>query len=330
MPRKGSRRRAHWAMLLLATSMSIPKLGHAGFDALDPLGVMRKKVHTVSVEVAPGDWGNVDPRNVQLVLESVANEFLGSSVGLDKDLKLRVVPRSGAPRVLFDRGVRGEYQIQLTARDERWFQYAYQFAHELCHVASNFDHKLRVDDDETSANQWFEEALCETAALYTLKRLAVTWQSLPPTRNWIGYGETFAAYADKLAREPHRQLGRRSLSDWYSENSDSLRHNPYLREKNEIVAGQLLPLFEAHPEYWKAIAYLNPDTTSSAKPFAGYLADWYAASPDKALPAQVIARFGLETAIAASSDTTSVHATTASTPDQAAPHDKAVLGPDRD
>ena len=317
------------AMLMVATSISIPQSGHAGFDALDPLGVMREKVHAITVEVAPGDWGDVDPRDVQLVLESVAKEFLAGSVGVEKDLKFRVMPRSGAPRVLYDRGVSGEYQILLTARDERWFQYAYQFAHELCHVASNFDRKLRVDDDHGSANQWFEEALCETASLYTLMRLAVRWRTLPPTRNWIGYGDTFAAYAEKLVQEPHRQLGHRSLSEWYSENSDSLRHNPYMREKNEIVAGQLLPLFEEHPEYWRAIAYLNPNAASSAKPFAAYLADWYAASPDKALPARVLARFGLENVAGASLDT-GEGAKTGGTQNQAAPHDNAVLGPGGD
>lgn len=324
--RRGSRHRTQWMLLVLAASMPMPKLAHAGFDPLDPLGTLRKNAHTVSIEVAPGDWGQVDRRDLQRVLESVAHEFLDRSVGLRQDVSVRVIPRSGAPRVLYERGFHGEYRIQLTARDERWFQYAYQFAHELCHVASNFDRGVRVGTDGAHAHQWFEEALCETAALYTLKRLAATWETSPPTRNWIGYGATFAAYADALAREPHRQLTHRSLRDWYAEHAASLRDDPYLRQKNEVVASQLLPLFEQHPDYWQAIAYLNPVTARATTSFADYLAAWYEAAPDKAFPAEVMARFGFEPAARGLADARTRHGAT----DRPPPGETGVLGPEGD
>jgi len=152
-----------------------------------------------------------------------------------------------------------------------------------------------VDDEVVQDNQWFEEALCETAALFTLKRLGVVWASNPPTRNWMGYSESFASYAEHLLNEPHRHLApHQSLRDWYAENRASLRDNPYLRQKNEVVASALLPLFEQHPEYWRSIAYLNASSASAAKPFSEYLSDWYRACPDKTLPREVLMHFGFD------------------------------------
>jgi len=290
-------RRFRWlgrtGLMMVLAAVSAPRWAHAKFDPRDPLGELRQRHMAVSIEVAPGDWGRAQPGDIQRVLASVAEEFL-DHVGLARDeLKLRVIPRDGSPRVLYERGVDGQYVIQLTARDDHWFQYAYQFSHELCHVVSNFDHKARVGDTVATDNQWFEESLCETAALFTLLRLGDTWQRHPPSRNWIAYAPQFPAYANHLLEEPHRQLpSGQSLREWYGAHRVSLRVNPYLREKNEVVASALLPLFVAHPEYWRSIAFLNADPNSAAKPFSAYLADWYAASPDKTLPAQVMTRFG--------------------------------------
>lgn len=282
------------AVVMLLASVSMPKLLHAKFDPFDPLGQVRKKHLDVSIEIAPGDWGGADVRDIHLVLTSVAEVFLDHVKLTRDDLKLRVIPRAGTPRVLYERGHEGQYVIQLTARDQIWVQYAYQFAHELCHIVSNFDRRV-VGDEAVQENQWFEEALCETAALFTLKRLGVVWASNPPTRNWMGYGKSFASYAAYLSNEPHRHLGAtRSLRDWYAENHVSLRDDPYQRRKNEVVASTLLPLFEQHPEYWRSIAYLNADAASAAKPFSGYLADWYRSCPDKSLPREVMAHFGFD------------------------------------
>jgi hypothetical protein len=65
------------------------------------------------------------------------------------------------------------------------------------------------------------------------------------------------------------------------------------------VAAHLLPLFEARPESWQAITYLNPTKASAARSFTRYVADWQAASPDKTLPEQVRELFGLSLGIEA-------------------------------
>ena len=275
----------------------------AKFDPLDPLGTVRQgriaKDNALVIEVSPGNWGEAEVRDIQLLLDTVAAEFLAHIGPLDRTIQLRVVPRGGAPKVRYEKARDGRYVVQLTARDQRWFQYVFQFSHELCHVLSNFDHKEPIDGSERvdERNQWFEESLCETASLFTLRRLAVQWETSPPSRNWSGYGSTLSAYARHLMNEAHRHLPPgQSFHDWYEENKQVLSDNPYLREKNELVAANLLPLFEANPELWQSIRYLNPLKTSAGKSFALYLTDWRVASPDKTLPDQVFELFGLSPA----------------------------------
>lgn len=251
----------------------------------NPLAAEAKAVRTRPVvKVAAGNWGAVDARDIQVFLEAVAGEFL-AYVGDPGQgpLKIRVVPRGGSPRVLYERGRDGEYVVQLTARNETWFQYAYQFSHELCHIVSHFDHKERAGDEVISGNQWFEESLCETAALYTLKHLAASWADEAPARQWAGYGPLFASYAEFLQAQPHRRSAtNQSVDQWYRENRVALEANPYQRESNERLATALLPLFESDAGRWRAIAYLNNDTASAAKGFADFLGDWYLACPAEA------------------------------------------------
>lgn len=264
-----------------AFAVALPS-AHAGSN---PLAREAKSARSkLAIKVAPANWGTADARDVQLLLEAVAGEFQAFATSPDDapaPLTIRVVPRNGSPRVLYERGPEGEYLIQLSARNENWFQYAYQFSHELCHIFSRFDHKERNGHEVATANQWFEEALCETASLFTLRRLSASresWADTSPTRQWAANPAVFAAYADFLGTQAHRQLpAGQTLDRWYRENEAALRASPYLREKNELVATALLPLFEQNPELWRAITYLNPDKSSAAKDFPDFLGDWYAA-----------------------------------------------------
>lgn len=310
LSRRSNRRRMrllHLAAVVLGAHLAVPAIAMEGkFNPRDPLGLAKKREASdlpLTIDVAPGDWGKASAQDIQFVLDAVARELL-SLIDSPRagDLAIRVVPRAGSPKVLYEQGRDGEYVIQLTARDERWYQYAYQFAHELCHVFTNFDHKARSAERVAEHNQWFEESLCETASVFVLQQLAVKWASSAPTKNWLGYDQALAGYARRLLSERHRYLAAdQSFQAWFAARQASLQSHPYGREDNELVATTLLPLFEAHPEYWQAIKYLNPNEASAGKPFADYLRDWLAASPDKRLPAEILALFGLggEAALAA-------------------------------
>ena len=69
-----------------------------------------------------------------------------------------------------------------------------------------------------------------------------------------------------------------SLADWFSAHEDSLRQYPYKRDKNAVVAYNMLPIFEAFPEGWNAIQRLPAgqlSTTDSST--RTYLRSWRAA-----------------------------------------------------
>jgi hypothetical protein len=160
--------------------------------------------------------------------------------------------------VLFDRGLGGEYVIHLSARDRRWSQYAYQFAHELCHILSNFDNEEAKDGAGALQNLWFEESVCDAAALFTLRQMTSTWRDAPPYPHWASYAPAFSEYAQHLLTEVDRhEVDAANLGEWYRDNADELKRNPYLRTKNEVVAARLLPLLEKNPQHWAAISFLT-------------------------------------------------------------------------
>lgn len=278
MGRKSIARRVwRWGGIAALCAVVVP---HASADAAGVPDMRPLKVRH-GLRVAPANWGAVDVRDIQVLLEAVAAE-VQSIVGAapDTEFRIRVLPRGGAPRVLYDRGPDGEYLVHLSARNEAWYQYVYQFAHELCHIHSNFDHKERQGDEVAGGNQWFEESVCETASLFALRRLGEVWRAEPPAPRWTGYGPVLTAYADFLLQQDHRRLpADASLAQWYRDNQASLRQSPYQRERNEVVATRLLQVFERAPQHWPAIAHLNADAASAGKEFADYLADWFAACP---------------------------------------------------
>lgn len=295
-PRKPNARRQQAWRFLAGLWLFLPALAAAAVALPnDDTAAPGKRI---AITVTPGHWGKADLPDIQQLLEAVAVEFDAHVADRPAPrLNLRVVPRGTSPRVLYERGPAGEYVVHLSARDERWFQYAYQFAHELCHIVSNFDHKEMNGDEAIADNQWFEESLCETASLFTLKQLARTWTATPPAAKWAAQAPIFAAYAEYLQSEPHRRLAAtQSPARWYRENQAALRDNPYLREKNELAAAVLLPLFEQAPAHWQAIAYLNRQKTSAAKSFDAYLADWHAACPaaHREIVRQTMALFGFD------------------------------------
>ncbi|MBN0987960.1 hypothetical protein [Amphritea pacifica] len=280
--------------------MSSPLCRHAfnsfaalfiSFFLLFPLYAAANNVQGINnlfnLEVAPGDWGDANPAQVKQLLDWVAADLI-STVGLQQteNLQLTILPRNNVPRVLYERGVDGQYLVHLTARDSKWFQYVYQFSHELCHILSNFDHRELSSDAEdiqaADGNQWFEEALCETASLYTLRHLGAQWQQHPPSRNWTGYGQMLEGYADYLLQQPHRQsVGLSDMAEWFSKNRQALTDSPYLRDKNEIVSTHLLTLFESSPELWHAIVHLNQKKTVANESFEQYLQAWLESCPDR-------------------------------------------------
>ena len=231
----------------------------------------------LTIKVEGEGWGNVRKETIEKVLYSVADELL---TRLPKKLSVPIVVThtDSNPVALYERGKNGEYRVQLHASEANWHLYTYEFAHELCHILSNYEEN--AGPGASRYNQWFEETLCETASLFTLKNLAATWKDAPPAADWSKETDKLNRFFDLLIAEGHRQLPPHSpLAVWLASNEDKLRRDPYQREKNELVANMLLPLFERNPEHWSTLSYLNLEPGDAGNSLQDYLRNWYRNAP---------------------------------------------------
>lgn len=228
---------------------------------------------------------NAPPDNVSAVLKSAAESIWkhcpstrwqtpGFEVFLSRD----------NPIAVFDHRANGRIAIGVTTTGTYWSQYAYQFAHEFTHALAGHANDWRKPwIRDKRANHWLEESICETASLFALRAMAESWQTRPPYPNWRDYARSLRVYADDRLRETEQTLpSSANFVQWLAANEPSMRANPVLREKNNVVARQLLPIFERNPSGWESVTFLNlgkrrdPNLT-----LAQHLADWREAAPAK-------------------------------------------------
>lgn len=238
-----------------------------------PTGAALDQNRRITIRVADDGWGTVQATEIQVLLYMVAEELLRHFP--DPDIgPILVSPSQDGPVVLYKKGPSNEYLVRLAAKERRWAEYVYEFSHELLHILVNYEYHA---PPRLASHQWLEEALCETVSLHTLKSLAGRWERLGTDSAWGQYAATLNEYADIVTSEPHRRLPENmSLAAWFRQNAMRLHGNAYLREKNELVANQLLPLFERCPD-WQGLAYLNgPEAHAD---FESHLVHWYRRTP---------------------------------------------------
>ncbi len=245
----------------------------------------------LEIRVAPGDWGTAKTEDIEAVLRSVAATLLPHFPRHASD-RIEVGHVALGPRVLADKTADGAYVVLLDVRDRRWDQFAYQFAHELCHIATNFEHRDIESAVTTRDHHWFEEALCESMSLLALERVASSWERDPPHPHWRAYADVFRQYAQRLKDQAHRHLPEQaSFAAWYGANREALDRDPYLREKDELAAAIMLPLLEQTPGGLEATGYLNLVPVPPNDSFRDYLAHWRDGCPARydAIIARLIA-----------------------------------------
>ena len=253
----------------------------------------------VVIRVEGAGWGTASQEEIETVLYAVADELL-TRIPKKLSVPIVVTHTDRNPIALYDKGSGGEYLVRLHARDKKWPQFAYEFAHELCHIMSNYEQN--VGSDITKYNQWFEETLCEAASLYALRSMAQTWRSAAPNPEWARFAPALQEFADRLEKEGHRKLPANTpLAVWLEEHEAQMRQDPYLREKNEVVASLLLPLFAENPEHWDTLSYLNLDPADARNSLRQYLRNWYMNAPaeHKRFIASVLTLLGVSNVIMA-------------------------------
>lgn len=223
----------------------------------------------MDILVVESDWGDADREDIRRLLLDAAshiNRELRSP--FDGRINVSNLPTENSPRILYDRSPTGAFQINLTAQDRLWSKFAYQFAHEFCHIVSGYE-RLK-----NNPNNWFHESICELASIFVLGKMAERWLSNSPYANWKDYAPALKAYSDDIVRcaEAHSFPGGK-FSEWLASTEDELRGDPYMREKNRVVATRLLPLFEEDPQGWNAVSEL-PNNRSR---ICEYVSQWHSA-----------------------------------------------------
>ena len=274
-PRAWVMRQMRLPLIIASVFCSMSHAG-AGQESFDKPTVNSRKMG-LDIKVKGDGWGSARPEAIENVLYSVADELM-SRLPNKLNKPIVVTHTKSNPVALYDRGPNGEYLVHLHASGQSWHLYVYEFAHELCHILSNYEE--HVGAETKKYNQWFEETLCETASLYTLKSLADTWEKTPPSPELSARSKNLRRFFEHLVGEGHRQLPSYApLASWLEEHKDDLRQNPYLREKNEVVANLLLPLFQSNPQNWDALTYLNLDPADARSSLEDYLRHWYQNAP---------------------------------------------------
>lgn len=242
--------------------------------------------HNAHIVVPPSNWGKGPRADVERLLRNTAAHiFRLFRKPFNENIRVIPGPIDEDPICLYRSPTETRYTIKLSARDTYWDQYAYQFAHEFCHVISKHDN-LRENP-----NNWFHEAICELASAFTLPCMGESWRTDPPYPHWTDYADKFVEYAH---RQQSRLKGKLpdgvSLHSWLLDNEDMLREDEYQREKNAVVAYQLLPIFEDTPTGWNAVRNF-PTSKGYLKE---YLRDWYLSveSEDKLFVARLSNAFG--------------------------------------
>ena len=217
--------------------------------------------------VAPDVWGEGSSAPIEMLLRDVASHLLSClrDAATETICVVRAPPFDPNPRTRCRESSSDPIVIQLNTSDTFWAQYSYQFSHEFCHALQPYEALYGTP------NSWFHEALCELASLFVLRRMAKTWRTNPPCLHRASFSEALADYVANLLADPKRRLPpKATLPDWLALQEDSLRKDHEQRDKNAVMASELLPLFENDPSGWNTVRRFPPSSSA----FKDYLLEW--------------------------------------------------------
>jgi hypothetical protein len=192
--------------------------------------------------------------------------------------EIRVIFGADGPEVKFGGNPDVGYDVHLNSDGNYWDNHVYQFAHETCHILAQF---LQTQH----CNQWFEESLCEAASLFTLKTLSRMGAmgkgpSVGLESGSIPYHECLSRYADQYLNSLDRAIPDVSIQQWFKTNEITMRHSPYCRSLNGVVANKMFGRFLSEPSNWNAAEFLNTEPCGPSKDsFSEYLGNWKSAAP---------------------------------------------------
>ena len=252
-------------------------------------------------------WENIHPSfNPEFirVLAKATRDILSEPMMFPLDSDIIVEPSTeGYPLILYARGKdadgrAGPHRIMLDIDRVDFIggsmssaQIIFQFAHEYAHALSNY-FVMRG-----GVNQWFDEAICGIASLYVLRKMDSMIQNdeielLVQTGGltWL-LNHTLKGDLTYYARRNFLDYGNRKdkvgFRNWFAENENHLRTDPYDYPKRKVVVASLYHIFEEYPQAWNTIRYLGipgPVSWDPDQSFYQYLRGWYQRTPARWQP----------------------------------------------
>lgn len=231
----------------------------------------------IDIRVQAKGFGGASAADITVVLQSAAREVWqycpnAQLPGID------VYHRSDHPQIDVRLTAKHRIAIGLAARDNHWAQYAFEFAHEYCHALINYSNNGgAVVAHAHYPNLWLEESLCEAASLFTLRALSRSWLIAPPDPLWREYAPWFSVYAEQRLAAPKRQhLAAKPFIIWFRANEAVLRRTGVDRDRNTIIAAQILTIFEGEPKGWGSLPFFRQ---ASSRSLAQIFAAWRSRCP---------------------------------------------------
>jgi hypothetical protein len=108
--------------------------------------------------------------------------------------------------------------------------------------------------------------------------MAESWKVAPPYRNWLDYAPSLGEYAAKRTRETKAPTSE-GMPAWFKKNAAALRADPYLRDRNNVVAVHLVEMLKRDPDRWDAFRYLNLGRPDPLNSFEAFIENWYFSVP---------------------------------------------------
>lgn len=137
-----------------------------------------------------------------------------------------------------------DHIIFLSAHDNYWCKWVYQFAHEYCHHLINGSLS-----GGWSSLLWLEETICELSSLYNLHRMVSCCDRISRT----SYSLSVQQYLNDLLTENNNVYNLCVDGGWYQDYKELLSSEPYKRDLYNAIAVLMYPLFVENPSLWKLI-----------------------------------------------------------------------------
>jgi len=205
--------------------------------------------------VKSDDWDSVNIKNIEKLL-TVAMNMMDNHYNskVTKDIIITNNPEIKTPLFYYDRGVNGEYMINITAKDSYFCQYLYQFFHEYCHL------RMNCNPLTGKKAKWFDESIAELASFFGMLQLSKIWNSKFTEFPLCNYNNNnvLDEYINKEIQSKNFSLeDNLSFKEWLKQNINELELNQYIREKNGIIANKLLSEFTKNKILWELLTYWN-------------------------------------------------------------------------